>query len=402
MIASDKPKAESELGVPDITDETVRQWVQHEFGTPWPEIPRQIIPDIEPSDQDQAIAERLLAAYAACLREEENHPSIGADLWSGIRKLQGSFLSVLASRNPKELAGYLCNMARRDATIGITQGDGEHGWITTSPEYAEFRALLIKDKLVSFAEAVAAIRCECPEQGPWGAHLYADLDALFRSLEDEVGISLAPPPIDGGLFKIHAAGAWIHDRDLHAQFAAWSMRELAGPSATVCELGAGVGRAAYWAYRFGLGAYTIFDLPHVNLLQGFYLLKSVPMDQVQLFGETVENPIVTVRPYFETTSVKPGEIDIIFTQDSLPEIHRESALRYIKWARDISPQWFYSINQEAAEAYTQSFGAPGGETDPRQNVVSALMSEVTGFRRVMRVPYWLRKGYVSELYKVQP
>lgn len=393
---------ESQSDVPEITDAAVRAWIQHEIGDSRPDIPRVVVPDIAPSETDEAIAARLISSYNACKKEEAAYPAIGADIWSAIRKLQAGFFTVLESGDAKALAAYLCNLSRHDAAIGIGQGDGEYRWITTSREYEDFRALLIKDKLVSFAEAVGAIRCECPEQGPWGKHLHADNDVLVRALEERVGISLAPPEIDGGLFKIPAGNGLFHDRDLHAQFAAWSIREIAGRDATVCEIGGGVGRAAYWAQRFGLGPYTILDLPHVNVLQGYYLLKSLPMDQVRLFGETIGNPRVTVWPYFAKDRISPGTIDIVFNQDSLPEIHRDAALDYIAWVRKISARWFCSINQEANEAYTQSFWEPAGESDPKQNVVGALVSEVQGFRRVMRAPYWLRKGYASELYQVLP
>jgi hypothetical protein len=393
---------ECKSDVPEITDEAVRAWIQHEIGDPRPEIPRIVVPDVAPSEVDEAIATRLIASYKACKEEEAAHPAIGADVWSAIRALQAGFFTVLESGDPKTLAAYLCNMARHDATIGITQGDGEFRWITTSPEYADFRALLIKDKLVSFAEAAGAIGCECPEQGPWGTHLHAEIDVLLHALEECVGISLVPPEVDGGLFKLPAGGGLLHDRDLHAQFAAWSMREIAGSNAPICEIGGGVGRAAYWAQRFGLGPYTIFDLPHVNVLQGYYLLKSLPMDQVRLFGENLSSPKVTVWPYFETHRVTSGTVDIVLNQDALPEIHRNAALDYVAWTRRISPGWFYSINQEAAGAYTQSFWEPAEENDPKQNIVGALVREVGGFRRVMRAPYWLRKGYTAELYRVLP
>jgi hypothetical protein len=395
-------KTDSEPEAPELTDEIVQTWMQHQIGNPRPTIPRIVVPDIAPSEIDDAIAVRLITSYRACKKEEAAHPAIGTDIWSAIRRLQARFFTILESGDPKALAAYLCNMSRHDATIGISQGDEEYRLIASNPEYEYFRVLLIKDKLVSFAEAVGAIRCECPEQGPWGQHLHADIDVLLHALEECVGISLAPPEIDGGLIKIPAGNGLFHDRDLHAQFAVWSMREIAGPNATICEIGGGVGRAAYWAQRFGLGPYTIIDLPHVNVLQGYYLLKSLPMDQVRLYGESLGNPRVTVLPYFEKHRITSGEVDIVFNQDSLPEIHHAAALDYIVWAREISPRWFYSINQEAAVAYTQIFWQPGGESDPKQNVVSALVAEAVGFRRVMRVPYWLRKGYTSELYQILP
>jgi hypothetical protein len=397
-----KQDLESELDAPQITDEIIQAWIRHPVGTPRPDVPRVVVPDGTPSEIDEAIAVRLLASYNACKKEEAAHPAIGPDVWSAIRRLQAAFFTVLESGEPKTLAAFLCNMSRHDATIGISQGNEEYRWITSSPEYEHFRALLIKDRLVSFAEAVGAIRCECPEVGPWGRHMHADIDVLLQALEERVGTSLAPPEIDGGLFKLRAGTGLVHDRDLHGQFAAWSMREIAGPDAAICEIGGGVGRAAYWAQRFGLGPYTIIDLPHVNVLQGYYLLKSLPMDQVCLYCETLADPRVTVLPYFEKRLIDSDEVDMVFNQDSLPEIHRDAALDYLAWTRKIARSWFYSINQEAGEAYSQRFWEPAGEGDPRQNVVSELATEARGFRRILRAPYWLRRGYTAELYQILP
>jgi hypothetical protein len=142
---------EAKSDAPEVTEEALRAWIQHEIGNPRPHIPRLVVPDIAPSEIDEAIAARLIAAYSACKKAEAAYPAIGADIWSAIRKLQAHFFTVLESGDARALAAYLCNMSRHDATIGIGQGDGEYRWITTSPEYESFRALLIKDKLVSFA-----------------------------------------------------------------------------------------------------------------------------------------------------------------------------------------------------------------------------------------------------------
>lgn len=391
---------EADAGPPKITDETVRPWLQHDTGDAKPHVPRCIVPDILATPADVDIAQRLLNAYALAREQARSHQAIGPDIWSAIRSLQSNFISMLEKNDPEALAAYLCNMSRHDATIGITQGDGEYRWISSSTAYQDFRALLIKDKLVSFAEAVGALQCECPEQGPWGTHLHMDIEELFQLLQDRLGQSLVPPEVDGGLFKLPVGGGHVHDRDLYAQFSAWIMRELLGPGASVCEIGAGVGRSAFWAHRFGAHAYTILDLPHINVLQGFYLLKTLPTDRVQLFCEDVPDPAVRIWPHFGTSHLSADEFDIVFSQDALPEIHKDAALWYLKWAKGMGTGWFLSINQEAGAAYTQNFADAPTETDPRQNVAFDLMAQVGGFRRMFRTPYWLRKGYVSELYRI--
>lgn len=385
---------------PEVTEEALQAWLQHEIGETRPDIPAVMTPEISPTKADIDIAERLLSAYAACRADEVKSRTVGLDIWSSIRKLQQRYLETLDEADPEALASYLCNMASHDATIGIVQGDGEHRWLTDSEDYRAFKALSIKDKLISFAEAVGAIRCECPEQGAWGEAMHADINDIILSLQGVVGVDLAPPNVEGQVFKIRSRNALLHDRDLHAQFAAWAMRDITGEGAAVCELGGGVGKAAYWSERFGLGPYTIIDLPHINVLQGFYLLKTLPSDRVRLYGEVVNDPSVTVWPHFAMAELADKEVDLVFTQDSLPEINRETAIDYIKSAKRVSRHWFFSINQEAAVAYNQDFWAEAGEGDPKQNVVGDLVAMTGGFRRVMRAPYWMRKGYVTELFEV--
>jgi hypothetical protein len=386
--------------VPELTQQVMQAWMQHEIGATRPAVAGEIGADIAATPSDVAIAERLLAAYSASERERQRHRAPGVDMWSSIGKLQRPFHAMLGAGDPEALAAYLCNMARHDAAIGIGQGPQEHDFILSNADYAYFRRLLIKDKMISFAEATGAIGYECPEQGPWGEHFHCDIDDLLRRIEARVGISLIPPPIDGAMFKVPAGGGLFHDRDLFAQCSAWSMRELVGPGASVAEIGGGVGRCAYWARRFGLGRYTLVDLPHINVLQGYYLLKSLPDDRVALFGETAGDADITILPSFAKDRLADDAVDIVLTQDSLPEINEEVALDYIAWSRRVSRRWLYSINQEAAAAYTQEFCAPAGDGDPKQNIVRELVERSGGFRAVMRAPYWLRKGYAVELFAI--
>ena len=181
------------------------------------------------------------------------------------------------------------------------------------------------------------------------------------------------------------------------------MREIAGANATICEIGGGVGQTAYWAQRFGLGPYTMIDLPHVNVLQGYYLLKSLPNDQVRLYGESVDNPRVTVWPYFEKHRIASNEVDIVFNQNYR---YRKSTMpprltTSHGHGKSRGAGFTASTKRQLRLTRTQRF-EPGGESDPKQNVVGALVAKAHGFRRVMRAPYWLRRGYTSELYQTLP
>ena len=372
------------------------QMISHAVGHPRPIIPRVIVPDIAPTSEDEHLAERLLNAYRLCKAEERG--VAGPDVWSSIRNQQDPFFEVLSDGQPRQLAAYLCNMSRLDATVGVTQGHFEYRRILTSPEYQYLIALMIKDKLVSFAEATGALSPENPEQGPWGRSLHLETDSIVDLIETAIGQSIRPPPIDGGLLKIESRGGLFHDRDVHAQYAAWSMKQIAGLGASICEIGGGVGRAAYWSCRFGLGNYSILDLPHINVLQGFYLQKSLPGEHIVLFGEDGTQGKIRVLPYFVKETIPDDDFDLILNQDSLPEINASVALDYLRWIKKKSRKWFYSINQEAAASYSQTWNSD--VLEQRQNIVPRMVSHVGGYLRISRSLYWLRRGYTCEIYDV--
>jgi hypothetical protein len=78
-------------------------------------------------------------------------------------------------------------------------------------------------------------------------------------------------------------------------------------------------------------------------------------------------------------------------QDSFPEIHRETVLEYLDWIKRASRRFFYSINHESR---------PRGYGVELQQNVPQLVEQVGGYTRLSRIPYWLRRGYVAELYRV--
>lgn len=66
----------------------------------------------------------------------------------------------------------------------------------------------------------------------------------------------------------------------------------------------------------------------------------------------------------------------------------ETAAMYIARIRAIAPL-FCSINQEAAAPNTDAF---------RQVVVPDLVARDGGYRRLSRNLFWMRDGYVEEIY----
>jgi len=356
-----------------------------------------LVPERQPGAEDISIAARLLACYRVARADGYAGPASRAgpkDVWTTIERRKHGFASVLERGSARELAAILCNVARYPAGQGIVQGDAEYQRIVRDPFYRAFLALLAQDTLVSLAEAVGALPVENPAIGTFGTNLHTDPDALVAAVEARLGIDLAPPDVDGGLLKLRTQRGLFGERDLNAVFTAHLLtrvlRDTEQPS--VCEIGAGSGRTAYWSHRLGLRALTLIDLPSVNVVHGYYLLKALPHDRVALYGEPLPaGPEgVQILPAGAQASAGKGRFDLVLNQDSFPEMAPVTVRDYLAWVR-ASAGRLLSINHESKPPYGSGLAHVS---------VSEEIARIGGFTLEDRFPYWLRRGYVAELYRV--
>jgi hypothetical protein len=361
----------------------------HEPGLRFPSVPSVIVPDLPVTESDVVLADRLLAAYRESVKQAPLHGGI----WGVIRDRQSTFIGLLEGSDPRALATYLGGMNRHDATIGTVQGIYEYDKIVANRSYRNFIALQARDKLVSLAEAVGALPCENPEQGPWGESLAIDTATLVGKIEQALDRPLTPPDIDGGLLKILSSRGLFNERDANAIYTAWLIENVFAATGfgAIAEIGAGVGRVAHWCTQFGCRSYTVFDLPHINVLQGYYLQKGNPDRAVVLYGEPRQKEAITVLPFTEFANVQPGSFDLILNQDSFPEMEADVVMSYLKRVKINSSRYFLSLNHESRP---RSFGPD------LQISVPEMVARAEGYRLLSRQLYWLRKGYVSELYAV--
>ena len=356
-----------------------------------------VVADKSPTGEDMAIADRLLAAYrAASAGAPGGAAPERADIWTDLRAGQSRFESLLNRGDPRELAAYLCNVSRQDAARGIAQGDIEFRRIQRDAGYRRFLTLIDLDKLVCLAEAVEARAVENPEQGVFGQALHADPSDLIRAIEERLGHDIVPPDVDGGLLKLRTEAGDFSERDLTALYSAHLLRQTLGGGTRerVCEIGGGVGRMAYWSSRRGVTDYTIVDLPQVNVVQGYYLLKTLASDRVRLYGEEgVDGPFDGLRilPAHAISEDMSHEYDLVLNQDSFPEMDPGTVREYLRWIRDCCRGSLLSVNQESKPPYGEGLAHVS---------VAEMVEEVGGFERRQRFPYWMRKGYVMELYGV--
>jgi hypothetical protein len=254
------------------------------------------------------------------------------------------------------------------------------------------------DRLVALAEIVGVLRMENPEQGRWGENLYEELDELIAKLESALGIGIAVPEVEGCLFTLETNSGRLHFRDITALYAAWRIREITNDleDPAICEIGGGVGRVAYYCSKFGIRNFALFDLPVINVLQGYFLIRTLPGANIALYGEEMPagRHAIRVLPGWLLESIPAQAFDLALNQDSFPEIEHSTVRDYLREIGRTTRSYFLSINQEGEATI-------GGSTT-RQLVVSDVIREVGGFERLYRFPCWVRAGYVEELYRCRP
>ena len=161
----------------------------------------------------------------------------------------------------------------------------------------------------------------------------------------------------------------------------------------VCELGSGVGYLAYYCYLMGIKNVTLVDIPSVRATAACFLMQN--MQGTRFFfsdcSECWSNaPGIRLVLPEHLGSVPRQHFEVLVNCDSLPEMSADVATDYVQRIPSLCRN-FLSINQEAAGKMWH--------LDMKQNKVSELVNTASGFQRVSRNLFWLRKGYVEEVYR---
>jgi hypothetical protein len=235
----------------------------------------------------------------------------------------------------------------------------------------------VYDDLLRLAEAVGTQRLEYPE-GP-ETRPAPDPEVILRDLDTAFGFNVHfpnPYPDEVGLKTSRGVASY---RAVQGLYQAYRVAELvrARPDARVVEIGVGLGRTAFYAQQFGLHDYTLIDLPMTNVAQGYFLGRALGPDAISLFGE--DRSGIRILPpvaFLEAAD----RYDLVVNVDALPELATDTATAYcqaIKARADI----FLSINHEYS-------------TLTVREICAGL-----GMRAESRMPYWLRRGYVDEVFR---
>lgn len=345
---------------------------------------------LEDDEPDVAIAERLTKAFHAAMAADG---SKGDGLWEIMRKMfHGPFLDMLDARDHEGVAKSLAGMFHEAYTTGIAHRP------ETREEVQNDRGmqLTIADAIGSLAMAMGLAPVPNPAVAYPPSALEFDHMDLLEQIANELDFDLASPQA-GGMFGVKFRGKFIPLKQLYQVYAARQMLALNGKTVDCClEIGGGVGFLAYTSIKMGVSSnYCIIDLPLVNILQGYLLLKSDVADQVQLFGEgSVNNTdpgVIRILPTSAVSKLDDKSFELAVNQDSFPEMAIETMEDYLDHVRRVARRHLYSINHESGQKVSAGF---------KHGCVNAALRNRDGYELLSRFRYWMRPGYVEEVYRI--
>jgi putative sugar O-methyltransferase len=370
---------------------THRGWIVRAFRPGASQIPvaPYVYAPIRPvAEADIILSERLMAAFRHATSDAHAQTQL-SPLWQdNLSHKQSILRNKLLADKPRDLAEFLATVLRSSAMYGIDSGD-----LYTGRNW-RVHSLKLLDDLVSLAEQLDVTRTESG-QATIGHAFQQDLVSLVDAIEEALGAPIGFPEV-GGPYGLRIGNALLTSTTPEYLYVAWKIKQalLSSPqrsnAADFLEIGAGFGGTALFLFRLledQIRQYTIIDLPEMNCLQGYFLGQALGHDRIALCHEPVsQHTLVRVLP---TGALEHHpNVDVVFNENSLPEIPPDVAQGYIRWIAGHVRRFFYSYNHESI--------VPGGEF--AVCTVPELVRSVGGLTRVSRDRSWVRPGYVEEIY----
>jgi hypothetical protein len=100
-------------------------------------------------------------------------------------------------------------------------------------------------------------------------------------------------------FGLYSSRGIIKYRSIHSLHFVSRMKEILKDNitnSTIIEIGAGLGRNAYYAKKLGVKKYIIIDIPETCIMSSYYLGKTLGEENITLYPETSDNYLHILPP----------------------------------------------------------------------------------------------------------
>lgn len=337
----------------------------------------------ETTENDVLLISRLIQSYL----NSDNEMHRGQSMWQHIFNQNHQHLHEIIKKGAFDAAAaILRHPCDSDLFYGIDNLCHSFQNLFQNPQSAKNYADVCLDGMVRFGEAIGAFPLDNPESY-YASPIIYQINTVISHLEQFLNLSLVFPNPYKNEYGVQSTKGIISARVPQALYQAWKIKQLVKDikNPRVLEIGAGVGRTAYYAHLMGIKDYTIIDLPFTALCSGYFLGRTLGENQVIFHGENrneTENLIKVLTPDdFINDDIK---YDLIINVDSMTEMDPAMARAYLKKIAS-STNMFLSINHEFNPI-----------------TVLNLVKEIIPSTLIFRHPYWLRQGYVEELMFFKP
>tara|TARA_R110002096_G_scaffold37771_3_gene104698 strand:+ start:15257 stop:16405 length:1149 start_codon:yes stop_codon:yes gene_type:complete len=328
-------------------------------------------------------------------REQLNRKADEQDLWTAIvAKELLPAIDLIRASDEKKLAEYLASFGFEYMWFGgLSTGlDGFNHW--NREEAVATRTYF--DHLLNLAVSLGVLPAELPNpglRGNWERNVAYKPADVAAKIEAELGISIAPQQNVISVTGLLTENGIVHYRHINALYAALRVKELVSAPAPVCEYGGGLGFVAYYLWQFGYRDLTLVDLPVTNVFSGNLLMGLLGEDAVSLEGEPERVDQIKIRSsYFADAQLAGKRFELSLNQDSFPEIDQAVVDAYLDLIHSTTRRYFLSINHEVEHEISN--------TVSHLSVPKLMRGRASQYERISRVPNWIRRGYVEEVYRL--
>jgi len=328
--------------------------------------------------EDKELINRIIVAYQGA-----NQTDLGKSMWNlFFTTYHQPVHQALIDGNEKTVTEILRKPEISDLFYGFDILTKSFQGVFRKKRAREAYAKACLDGLVRFAESVGAVSMDNP------ADIQKKMSWKTENVLSELDKVCMPFSMPNPFANEHGLGSSrgvISYRVPQALYQAWRIKQLVGgiKNPRILEIGAGLGRTAFYAHELGIKDYTIVDLPITTVAQAYFLGRTLGEGNICLDGEQFDdgpNRVKIVVP--ETYLAESKTYDLILNVDSLTEMDFSVAQAY--WDKiKISTNTFLSINHEAHKFRV------------RDLLVEDLHSLI-----VHRGLYWMREGYAEELIRI--
>jgi hypothetical protein len=334
---------------------------------------------------DDLFLERVRGAYRLSASED----AISTDsMWKHIATLNQPVHDALMAADNDKLRRIFADPSSSDLYYGVDNLARsiamQHG-----PEEGPHLVEQSRECVLLLAEAIGIRRWLPPETEhtasyyPPGHEVSPDIEDVLEALSQALGFNVRFPNPFHGEVGISTSRGTISYRAVQSLYQCHRIKqELAGAtSASVLEIGPGMGRTAYFARQAGILDYTTIDLPLGVVGQACFLGATLGPEAIWMVGDDpkVARGRIRLLPNTMRDSIR-RQFALVLNVDSLTETGSEASASFAVWIATHAKA-FLSINHEANGPTVADLGRrffPG-----------------TAYRRS---PYWLRPGYVEESF----